>query len=37
MHSDDANVFASNVIDKDENLPDDIHLMCLANFTSQLC
>ena len=34
MHPDDTNVFASNVIDKYENQPDDLHSMCLADFAS---
>ena len=34
MHPDDTNVFASNIIDKYENRPDNLHSMCLADFTS---
>ena len=28
MRPDDTNVFASNIINKYENRPDNIHLMC---------
>ena len=34
MHPDDKNVFASNIIDKYENQPYNIHSMYLADFTS---
>ena len=34
MHPEDANVFASNTIDKYENRPDDLHSWCLVDFTS---
>ena len=34
MHPDDENVFASNIIDKYENQPDNLHSMCLADFAS---
>ena len=34
MHPDDTNVFASNIIDKYENQPDNLHSMCLADFAS---
>ena len=34
MHPDDTNVFASNIIDKYENWPDNLHSMCLADFAS---
>ena len=34
MHPDDANVFASNIIDKYENRPDNLHSICLADFVS---
>ena len=34
MHPDDTNVFASNIIDKYENRPDNLHSICLANFAS---
>ena len=33
MHPDDANV-ASNIIDKYENQPDTLHLLCLADFAA---
>ena len=33
MHPDDANV-ASNIIDKYENQPDALHLLCLADFAA---
>ena len=32
MHPDDTNVFASNVLDKYENRPDELQLICLADF-----
>ena len=32
MHPDDTNVFASNIIDKYENRPGNLHSMCLADF-----
>ena len=28
MHPDDTNVFASNIINKYENRPDNLHSMC---------
>ena len=34
MHPDDTNVFASNIIDKYENRPDDLNSLCLADFAS---
>ena len=34
MYPDDTNVFASNIIDKFKNRPDNLHSMCLADFTS---
>ena len=34
MHPEDTNVFASNIIDKHENRPDDLHSLCLADFAS---
>ena len=34
MHPEDANVFASNTIDKYENRPDDLHSWCLVDFAS---
>ena len=34
MHTDDTNVFASNIIDKYENQPDNLHSMCLAHIAS---
>ena len=34
VHPDDAIVFASNIFEKYENLPDNLHLMCLADFAS---
>ena len=34
MHPEDTNVFASNIIDKYENRPDDLHSLCLADFAS---
>ena len=34
MHPDNTNVFLSNIIDKYENRPDNLHSMCLAGFTS---
>ena len=34
MHPDDKNVFASNIIDKYENQPDDLHSLCSAGFAS---
>ena len=34
MHPDDTNIFASNVIDKCENWPDNLHSMYLADFSS---
>ena len=34
MHPEDTNVFASNIIDKYENRPDDLHSLCLADFVS---
>ena len=32
MQLDDTNVFASNIIDKYKNRPNDLHLLCLADF-----
>ena len=34
IHREDTNVFASNIIDKYENRPDDQHSLCLADFAS---
>ena len=34
IHPDDANVFASNIVEKYENQPDNPHLMCLADVAS---
>ena len=34
MHPDDTNVFASNVIGKYKNRPDNLHSVCLADFAS---
>ena len=34
MHPDDTNVFASNIFDKYENRPYNLHSMCLADFVS---
>ena len=34
MHPKDSNVFASNIIDKYENQPVDLHSLCLADFAS---
>ena len=34
MHPDDANVFASNIIDKYKNRPDSLHSVRSADFTS---
>ena len=34
MPRDDANVLASNITDKYENRPDNLHSMCLADFAS---
>ena len=34
MHPDDAIVFTSNITDKLENRPDNLHSMCLLNFAS---
>ena len=34
MHPDDKNVFASNIFDKYENQPDNLHSVCLAGFAS---
>ena len=34
MHPEDTNSFASNIIDKYENRPDDLHSLCLADFAS---
>ena len=34
MYPDDTNVFASNIIDKFKNRPDNLHSMCLADFAS---
>ena len=33
-HPDDTNVFASNIIDKYENRPSNLHPVCLADFGS---
>ena len=32
MHPEDTNMFPSNIIDKYENWPDDLHSLCLADF-----
>ena len=32
IHPDDTNVFASNIIDKYENRPDNLYSICLAYF-----
>ena len=32
MHPEDTNVLASDIIDKYENRPDDLHSLCLADF-----
>ena len=34
IHPDDTNVFASNIIDKYENRPANLHSTCLADFAS---
>ena len=34
MHPDDTDVFASNIIGKYENRPNNLHSMCLADFAS---
>ena len=34
MHPDDTNAFASNIIDKYETRPDDLHSLCLVDFAS---
>ena len=34
MHPDDINVFASNIIDKYETRPDNLHSVCLADFAA---
>ena len=34
MRPDDTNVFVSNIIDKYENRPDNLHSMFLADFVS---
>ena len=34
MHPEDTNVFASSIIDKFENRPDDLCSLCLADFAS---
>ena len=34
MHPDNTNVFASNIIDKYENRPNNLHSMCLSDFAS---
>ena len=34
MHPDDTNVFASNIIGKYKNQPNNLHSMCLADFAS---
>ena len=34
MHLDDTNVFASNIIDKYKNWPNNLHSVCLAEFES---
>ena len=34
LHPDDENVFASNIFDKYENQPDNLHSVCLADFAS---
>ena len=33
MHPDDTNVFASNIIDKHENRLDNLHSVCLVDFS----
>ena len=32
MHPDDANALGSSVMDKYKNRPDNLHLLCLADF-----
>ena len=34
VHPDDKNVFVSNIFDKYENQPDNLHSVCLADFVS---
>ena len=34
MHLDDTNVFASNIIEKYKNWPNNLHSVCLAEFES---
>ena len=34
VHPDDKNVFVSNIFDKYENQPDNLHSVCLADFAS---
>ena len=34
MHTDNTNVFLYNIIDKYENRPNNVHLMCLADVAS---
>ena len=34
MHPDNTNVFASNIIDKYENRPNNLHSVCLSDFAS---
>ena len=34
MHPEDTNMCASNILDKYENRPDDLHSLCLADFAS---
>ena len=35
MHPDDTNVFASDIIDKCENWPDNLNSVCLADLASR--
>ena len=38
MHNDDANMFASNIIEKYKNQLDNLHSICLADFAfSYVC
>ena len=34
MHLNDTNFFVSNIIDRYKNRPNNLHLMCLRDFTS---
>ena len=34
MHPDDTNIFASNIIEKHENQPNNLHSICLGDFIS---